>query len=245
MKRAIAYRSPFPPTRPHTGPLPGPPSRRLGRLGRQMARAVVACAAALLLATPVSGPLQGQEVTLEGLMAAPFPSEIVASPVGDRVAWVLNVEGSRNIWVAEGPAFEVRQLTAYQGDDGKEVGGLQFTPDGEHVLYVYGGQPNRAGEAPNPVSFVDPPARGAFWLIPFAGGESRLVAEGGSPALSPDGSVLAFVRQGAIWTVALRTAPRRSDGPIPGVARVPSVGPRRETGWPSPRPGEITGSSGS
>ncbi len=52
-----------------------------------------------------------QAVTLEALLAAPFPSEIAAAPVGGRVAWVQNAKGSRNVWIAASPDFAGKQLT--------------------------------------------------------------------------------------------------------------------------------------
>lgn len=55
-------------------------------------------------------------------MSAPFPSNLVAAPVGGNVAWVQIAKGVRNIWVASPPAYKGRQLTSYSGDDGEEPG---------------------------------------------------------------------------------------------------------------------------
>lgn len=63
-------------------------------------------------------------VTLEALLSAPFPSEIVAAPSGGTVAWVQNDRGARNVWVATGPEFTPRQVTSHVGDDGQDITGL-------------------------------------------------------------------------------------------------------------------------
>src|SRR5688572_26797368 len=38
--------------------------------------------------------------TLRDFMSAPFASELVAAPTGGKIAWMQNVLGARNIWVA-------------------------------------------------------------------------------------------------------------------------------------------------
>ncbi len=138
--------------------------------------------------------------TLEQVMSVSVPTELVAAPVGARVSWVENREGVRNIWVAEGPGFEGRAVTSYTEDDGQELTGLHFTPDGERIVYVRGGAPNRDGYVPNPTS--DPSgAERAIWVVDVSGGAPRRLAEGSGPAVSPRGDLVAFGRGGQIWTV--------------------------------------------
>ncbi|GBD32736.1 Dipeptidyl aminopeptidase 4 [bacterium HR33] len=163
-----------------------------------------ALCAAWLLAVPVQ--LQSQErFTLEQILKAPFPSELVAAAKVDKVAWVQNAEGVRNIWVAGGPAYQGVQVTRYGEDDGQEISALEFTPDGRGLVYVRGGGPNRQGEIPNPTS--DPQgAEQAIWLVWLEGpnaGAPRKLAEGSSPAVSPKGDQVVFLRRGQVWSVSL------------------------------------------
>src|SRR5262245_28350425 len=72
--------------------------------------------------------------TLEQVMSAPFPSDLTAAPTGDRIAWVLNQQGKRNIWVAEGPEFKARQLTQDDQDSGQEITDLEFSHDGKWLV---------------------------------------------------------------------------------------------------------------
>ena len=67
--------------------------------------------------------------TLEQVLSAPFPSELVAAPGGGKVAWLLNDHGARNIWIAAAPDFKGMRLTNYTGDDGTDVGQVQWTAD--------------------------------------------------------------------------------------------------------------------
>src|SRR6185436_21147462 len=75
----------------------------------------------------------GNGFTLEQVMSSPFPSDLVASPQGDKVAWVFDAEGKRNIWIAESPGFKGRQLTRYNADDGQEITEPVFSPDGNWI----------------------------------------------------------------------------------------------------------------
>src|SRR5215510_10287642 len=86
-----------------------------------------------------SSARQESVFTLEQILSSPFPSDLVASPIGERVAWVFDAQGKRNVWVAEGPDFKARQLTQYNEDTGQEITELSFTHDGKWMIYVRGG----------------------------------------------------------------------------------------------------------
>lgn len=138
--------------------------------------------------------------TLEQVMSAPFPSELTAAPSGARLAWVMNERGVRNIWVAEGSDFRGRSLTRYTSDDGQEISSLRWARDA--IVYVRGGDANRQGDYPNPTS--DPAgAEQAIWIVPLGGGEPRRLDEGHSPAVSPRGERVAYIKKQQIWHVSL------------------------------------------
>src|SRR4051794_39624875 len=90
----------------------------------------------LALAAQTSG--KPPTVTLEGLLSAPFPEELLASPTGAKLAWIEDMRGARNVWVAEPPEYKGRQITHYTEDDGQDVGGLEWTPDARTLIYVRG-----------------------------------------------------------------------------------------------------------
>jgi len=64
-----------------------------------------------LIATASTVATAQQRLTLEQVMSAPFASDLVAARRGSSVAWVVNQRGTRNVWVASGPSWQVRQLT--------------------------------------------------------------------------------------------------------------------------------------
>src|SRR6185437_13846274 len=79
-----------------------------------------------LHASPAETPF-----TLEQVMSAPFVSELTAAPSGERVAWIADTEGRRNIWVAQlGSHANAQQITHYDADDGLEISGLAWSADG-------------------------------------------------------------------------------------------------------------------
>jgi dipeptidyl aminopeptidase/acylaminoacyl peptidase len=159
-------------------------------------------AAALALATGAVASPAGRGFTLAQVLSAPFVGELTASPVGDRVAWVANERGARNVWIAEGPAFEGRRLTAYTADDGQELGGLAWAPDGQAIAFVRGGGPNRRGEIPNPTS--DPAgAEQRVLLVSVSGGSPLELGEGSGPVVSPRGDRVVFRRGGQVLSVPI------------------------------------------
>jgi dipeptidyl aminopeptidase/acylaminoacyl peptidase len=143
-----------------------------------------------------------QAVTLESLLAPPFPSEIAAAPTGGRVAWIENAKGSRNVWAAAAPDFAPRQVTSYSGDDGQDITTLAWSTDGRVVLYVRGGGANRQGEIPNP-ALQPEAAEQAIWAADAVGtAPARRLAQGSSPAVSSAGDV-AYLSRGQVWSVGL------------------------------------------
>lgn len=139
---------------------------------------------------------------IENIMKAPFTSGLISCQCKDRVAWVFKTEGVRNIWIADGPEWRPRPVTFYKRDDGQEISQLAFSPDGSIIVYVRGGGPNRQGEYPNPTS--DPAgAREEIWAVKIDDGQPWLIGEGSSPAVSPTGEMVAFLRQGIIYWAPL------------------------------------------
>ena len=145
---------------------------------------------------------QDNHFTLEQVMSAPFPSNLVAAPVGGSVAWVQIAKGSRNVWVASPPEYKGRQLTSYSGDDGEEIGELVWTADATAIIYTRGGDLDNFGESPNPRSAPEEPKQ-LLWLVTLDGKPPRQLAEGHSAAVSPKGDLVAYISKRDIWSLRL------------------------------------------
>jgi dipeptidyl aminopeptidase/acylaminoacyl peptidase len=146
----------------------------------------------LLAVLAVASTAAAASFTLEQVLSAPFPSELIAAPGGGKVAWLLNERGARNIWVASAPDFKGTRLTAYTGDDGTDIGQLQWTPDGRAVVYVRGGDLEFLGR-PDPNPTGNPTgADQAIWIA-AAGEAPRRIGNGNSPAISPKGDGVAYL----------------------------------------------------
>ena len=139
-------------------------------------------------------------------LSYPYASEMAAAEHADAIAWVRNLRGVRNIWVASGPKYEPRQITHYTEDDGQELTQLTLSSDGTRLVYVRGGDhdanwPAEGNLAPDPTASADEP-KVTIWTVSLNGGEPVKVDEGDAPALSARG-VLAYVKDHQVWTVPL------------------------------------------
>jgi len=139
--------------------------------------------------------------TLQQVLSAPFPSELVAARSLPRLAWVSYERGKRNIYVAEAPEFKARRLTAYVDEDGQELSGLQFSADAASILYTRGEGKNKAGQSPNPTSNPSGVEQSVY-QIAWTGGEPRKIDAGRSPQVSSKG-LCAYVKDGALWLASL------------------------------------------
>jgi dipeptidyl aminopeptidase/acylaminoacyl peptidase len=173
-------------------------------------------AAILTLAFAAAGAAaSAQSFTLQQVMSGAFNSELQAAPRGSRVVWMANQEGRRNLWVADlgGKDFNAGPLTRYTADDGQDIGDITWTPDGQSIVYVHGGDFEFPGRPdPNP-ALLTAGVEQTIFLIAADGsneGKPRLLAPGRSPAVSPDGKTLAYIsREGgedSIRTLSLTDA---------------------------------------
>ncbi len=141
-----------------------------------------------------------QQFTMEAVTSYPFPSELTGAASGSGIAWALNEQGKRNVYVAAGPDFTPRKLTAYTLDDGQEISSLSVSGDGKWVVYSRGGD-HGGKEASNPVNpyHLPIPPKTEVWSVPFAGGTAKVLSEGDYPVISPRGDSVAFIKSGQIW----------------------------------------------
>jgi len=154
-----------------------------------------------ILTLPAASVAQGG-VSIETLLSAPFPENLVASKSGNRVAWTFNDQGKRNIWVAEAPDFAARRLTPYLKDDGAELSNLSFSDDGNTLIYVRGVDKNVSGQYANPTS--NPiGVQMALWAIAWQGGAPWKIDEGGDGATISAKGVVAYTRDGHLYVVSL------------------------------------------
>ena len=149
--------------------------------------------------------VQAQRFALEDIKSNPFPSNLTSSANGAQLAWAVNEQGKRNIYVAQGPDFAPRKLTNYNQDDGQEITSLSISDNGQWVVYVRGGDHGSNWDEAIPVNaiFSPVPPKVQIWSVPFLGGEPKALAEGDEPAISPDNNNVAFIKNGQVWVTAL------------------------------------------
>ncbi len=142
------------------------------------------------------------QFTIEQALSSAFPWEIASAPRANRVAWVVSGNGDWNVWLAEGPAYQGRPATAFQGGDGQEISELAWSGNGERLLFTRGSGGGRSGESPNPNSNVNG-AEQAVWLLEWNGAAPRRLGEGRTPLFTPDGKRALWLRGGNVWSADL------------------------------------------
>src|SRR5215467_4060478 len=150
-------------------------------------------------------PTSGQQsFTLDQVLSAPFPDGLTSAKSAPRIAWILYEQGKRNVYVAEAPDYTPRRLTTYLNGDGQELSGLDFSADGNTIVYTRGEGKNQAGQSPNPTS--NPAgAEQAVYQIAWSGGEPKKVDAGHSARVSGTG-ICAYLKDGALWLFKLGSA---------------------------------------
>jgi dipeptidyl aminopeptidase/acylaminoacyl peptidase len=152
-------------------------------MGIRSLRALLCVFALLFLTFPLSfAQTATHPFSIEQVMSSPFPTNLVgvqpANGQPGRIAWAFAAKGVRNVWVADAPNFEGRQVTHYVSDDGMPIVALKLTPDGRTVVYARGSESNAAGETADPTSNVEKRSQ-QVWAADVDKGEPRLLGEMG------------------------------------------------------------------
>lgn len=111
----------------------------------------------------------------------------------------MNEQGKRNIYFAEAPDFEPLKLTSYNEDAGQEISNLQFTLDGEWLVFVRGGD-HGGGNASSPVNAQNLPKlpKVEIKAINLASGVIEDIAQGDDFSLGAQADIL-FLKGGQVW----------------------------------------------
>lgn len=146
-----------------------------------------------------------QSFSIEDVSLYSFPSEMISSKTENKIAWAMNEQGKRNIYVAQAPAFVPKKITEFNKDDGQEITSLQFTTDGKQLVFVRGGEHGSNWQRNQGIN----PAHGAtipqveIWKVSYEGNNAKKLAEGDDPIISPDGGQIAFLKNGQVWSVPM------------------------------------------
>ncbi len=173
-----------------------------------------AVTAAAVAAITIS-PQARQALSIDTLMATPFPTDLIAAPTGGAIAWVSSNSGVHNILIAEPSpgtgalagrsVHKWRAVTSYTGDDGLWITEPGFTSDAKTIVYVRGDGANRQGESPNPAQLQEGTDQAVF-AVAVAGGTPKRLGPGSGVVASPKGQRVAWISRGQIWSVDLSTS---------------------------------------
>ncbi len=169
-------------------------------------KCIAACAMTLLVLGAQAARATG--FTIKQVLSAPFAAVIVAAPTGSDFAWVSNVAGHRNVWLAASnpgsTAWTPRPLTRYSADDGLDVTELAFIPHHAQLLYVLGGDAEYPDKpAPNPAQLTAGVEQEVY-VVGLRGGVPLRLGAGHAPLASPGGDRVVFLHHGEVYTVEPR-----------------------------------------
>jgi dipeptidyl-peptidase-4 len=140
--------------------------------------------------------------TLEEVLSPPYPWSLVSAKNADRIAWVFNSKGERNVWTAAAPDFKPVNLTGFVRDEVFEIPDIYITDDGKTVVFVKGDRPDSKGWVTNSRSDPDGMEQ-AVWAVRTDTDRLWRVAPGADPVLSPDGLWLLLEKDGLIYRAPL------------------------------------------
>jgi N-acyl-D-amino-acid deacylase len=157
-------------------------------------------------------PAYGYDIA--SLLDVPYPTGLVSAAQAQKIAWIANDRGIRNVWTAVPPDFAPQALTHRTLDDGQELSSLRSSRDGSTLVWVRGGHPDDAGFSQNPESLPGGVEQ-EVW-ISTAAGQPRKLAAGDLPVLSPDGRVVLLIQGRTISCLSATTAapPRWCTAPL-------------------------------
>jgi len=149
--------------------------------------------------------------TMSQFMTFAFPQDLVAARKAERIAWIANDKGRRNVFTAAAPDFKPVRVTSYLKDDGVETTQLEISDDGTTVTFTRGAERNRDGWVASPEADPNAVERAIWAAKTTTPGASWRLAEASEGALSPDGRFVAYAKDGQIYRVSTAQGPRTND----------------------------------
>jgi dipeptidyl aminopeptidase/acylaminoacyl peptidase len=138
-----------------------------------------------------------QNLDLHNMLSAPFLSNLVISAKTDRLAWVENTKGVRNIYIATKPDYIPLKITQFTQDDGLEIAGLTWSDDEKNLFFVRGNPPQVRGTQPHNPSHVLEGGATVLWKWNIVSKTLEKIGNGGTPSVSGDKMV--FTKAGQIY----------------------------------------------
>lgn len=184
----------------------------------------------LFLLAVLVAPFQAQTTparfTIEQVLSPPFPLNLVAARSAERIAWIENERGMRNVYTASAPDFSPVRLTAVTEDDGVDMRPMQISDDGSVVTYIRGHAPGVGGAGRMPEWLASPLSepdggKNEIWAVTTDGKTKpwRVVAAR-TMELAPDGRSVLYVKDGQIHLAKVDPGLASSQDDAPPLMRV-------------------------
>lgn len=162
---------------------------------------------AAMMAAPGAASAQTRQprFTIEQVLSPAFPYGLVSARSADRIAWIENERGMRNVYTAGAPSFTPVRLTATTEDDGVDLRPLQISDDGAVVVFIRGHAPGVGGESDIPGWIASPASdpeggKNEIWAASTSGDRRPWrVVSARTVALSPDGRWVLYVKDSQIY----------------------------------------------
>src|SRR5437764_15233030 len=109
---------------------------------RRTITAIAVCIAVVAVQPHAAPPPQAPRhvPAMAQFMSAAWPDELVAAKKAERIAWVANDKGLRNVYTAAAPDFKPERVTSFLKDDGVTTTQLTISDDGATVTFTRGAE---------------------------------------------------------------------------------------------------------
>ena len=145
---------------------------------------------------------KSRDFTVEQVLSYPFPSSLRASSKGQKIAWVFNRQGVYNIWLAEGPEFQARQLTDFKKDDGRGLTIRGFIKNDNILIFS-------KNERFNPDHAPHWDGKSLLYQLDCRDGKIEKLAENGWAAVSSETNQLAYTKEGSLYIFSPGEEPKK------------------------------------
>src|SRR5258705_2576269 len=110
----------------------------------------------MVAAIPSGSKTPAPHFTIEDVLSPDFPFLLVSARTTDRIAWIENERGMRNVYTASAPDFKPVRLTNTTEDDGVDLRPIQISDDGSIVAFIRGHAPGGGGGSEIPGGIANP-----------------------------------------------------------------------------------------